>query len=144
MSNVNEILSIVNIEPEWYDEIWKNWRNLVKRGIYSGVDGEIRDYYAKFSVLVADLTIALSEIQTKVNRKEFIAETIFSKLMVDKYRGGAVNQRTAAAKADLEYLGALSEYQDMLELQVLAKAMVLANQTAADSLSRELSARLKS
>lgn len=131
------------VDDEQEDFIWNEWREMNRVGIISYSDDEIRSLHARFSLLLSEAELNFANFDGAHDVKKLQKELKEAVLVVEHYSDGAMNQRTAQAKADKRYQDLVTEMQNYLKERALWKGRVAATQTAVECLSREISYRIK-
>lgn len=132
-------------EPELneFGETWKKYRKTMAEGVVHYSDDAVRNLFAEMSMIQAHAEMRLGISDANYKRQKWIVELTTSKLLVEKYKSGAMNARMKNVETDLEYGVEQGKLMDLEHEKIIADAKAKASATAANSLSREISIRIK-
>lgn len=125
-----------------FEEVWADYRHMVSKGITTFADVQIRDLFQKLSIIQAHSEMRLSVVEAKRDAEKVSLHLVEIRLL-RVFDTGAMNKRMSQVEADDRYKEQLEKLSDAEDQVTIAKGSSKAASTAANALSREISARLK-
>lgn len=142
------IIDFAKDEEELIDfsDIWEKYRDFSRTGFSEYVTTEIGNLHAEFCMVLAHKQLQLALVETHLDRskvnKELSYARIFYKVSVSAEKR-TDKQKEVIALVDQDYNDEIGRWLEIKAKHTIAKAEVLALETAVSGLSRELSRRLK-
>jgi hypothetical protein len=130
-------------ELEDFQKTWENYRIGTRNGITSVADVSLRNLFGQMSMLQSHAEMRVALLETHRDRAKLNLELERAKLLASDYRDGPMTKRNADVESSQSYQSLQQALQSFDDEVTIAKGIARATTIAANSLSRELSARLK-
>ena len=133
-------------ELEDFSTIWERYREFSRTGFSEYTTPEIGNLHAEFCMVLAhkQMQLAITETHLDISKvhKELSYARVFHKVSISAEKK-TDKQKDVIALVDQEYNNEIGKWLEIKSKHTIAKAEVLALETAVSGLSRELSRRLK-
>jgi hypothetical protein len=124
-----------------FHDTWQEYRKATKNGITALPDVSLRNLFGEMSMLQSHAEMRVALLETTRDRGKLDLELERSMLLTQT--SGPMTKRNAEVESDIRYKNRLETLQTYDTDVTIAKGIARATTIAANSLSRELSARLK-
>jgi hypothetical protein len=125
-----------------FEDVWAEYRHMVSKGVTTFADVQVRDLFQKLSIIQAHSEMRLSVVEAARDAEKVALHLVEIRLL-RIFDTGAMNKRMSEVESDDRYKEALEKLSDTEDAVTVAKGSAKATSTAANALSREISARLK-
>jgi len=125
------------------DNAWTTYRKIISEGISRYADINVRDLFQEFSILQSYAEVRVSVLESARDRAKLELELEEARLL-RAYTTGPMNKRLTDVKATDVYQNAQRALADKEDGLTIQKGIARALTIAANALSREITARMKS
>jgi len=136
------IQKLAKLDVSEFDNVWERWRS-ASYNITECSTELVRELYAQFGLLLSYSQLNESLVESNHASAKVQLGLVKSYLLSRVYNKDTVQRNNADVEADDSYIKAINTLDDLNRELIIAKGEVLSCETAWQTLSRELSARLK-